>query len=82
LGKGAIAYADGRFYCLSEDDGEVVLIAASEEGWQEHGRFRLEPQTELRSDRGKVWTHPVIAGGRLYMRDQDLLFSFDVKKSK
>jgi len=79
LGKGAIAYADGRFYCLSENDGDVVLIAASTEGWEEHGRFRIEPQTELRSDRGKVWTHPVIAGGRLYLRDQDLLFSFDIR---
>ncbi len=79
LGKGAIAYADGRFYCLGEDDGEVVLIAASQEGWQEHGRFRLEPQTELRSPRGRIWTHPVITGGRLYLRDQDLLFSFDVR---
>jgi len=78
LGKGAIAYADGRFYCLSENDGDVVLIAASADGWQEHGRFRLDPQTELRSDRGKIWTHPVIAGGRLYLRDQELLFSFDV----
>lgn len=78
LGKGAIAYAEGRFYCLSEDEGEIVLIAASAKGWEEHGRFVLEPQTEIRSDRGKVWTHPVIAGGRLYLRDQDLLFSFDV----
>ncbi len=77
--KGSIAYADGRFYCLGEDDGDVALIAASTEGWKEHGRFRLEPQTKLRTDRGKIWTHPVIAGGRLYLRDQELLFSFDVK---
>ena len=58
LGKGAIAYADGMFYCLSEDDGEVVLIEASPDGWKEHGRFKLDPQTEIRSDRGKIWTHP------------------------
>jgi outer membrane protein assembly factor BamB len=79
LGKGAIAYADGRFYCLSEDSGELVLIAASSEGWEEHGRFTLDPQTKIRSDKGKIWTHPVIADGKLYLRDQDLLFSFDVK---
>ena len=78
LGKGAIAYADGRFYCLAENSGEVVLIAASPAGWQEHGRFTLEPQTNLRKDSGKIWTHPVISGGRLYLRDQDLLFCFDV----
>jgi outer membrane protein assembly factor BamB len=79
LGKGAIAYADGMFYCLSEDDGELALIDASPEGWQEHGRFTLDPQTKIRSDRGKIWTHPVIAGGKLYLRDQDLVYCYDVK---
>lgn len=79
LGKGAIAYADERFYCFSEDDGEVVLIEASEEDWIEHGRFTLAPQTELRKPKGKIWIHPVIAGGRLYLRDQELLFCFDVR---
>lgn len=78
LGKGAIAYADGRFYCLDESSGEVALIAASPEKWQEYGRLKLDPQTELRKPRGKIWTHPVISGGRLYLRDQELLFSFDV----
>jgi len=82
LGKGTIAYADSRLYCMSEDEGEVVLIAPSQEGWEEHGRFTLEPQSEIRSPKGRIWTHPVIAGGRLYLRDQDLLFSFDVKAKK
>ena len=80
LGKGAIAYADGMFYCLSEDDGELVLIDASPAGWQERGRFTLSPQTQIRSDRGKVWVHPVIVGGKLYLRDQDLLYCYDVKQ--
>jgi outer membrane protein assembly factor BamB len=79
FGKGAIAYGDGMFYCLSEDDGEVVLIDASPDGWQEHGRFTLDPQTKIRSDRGKIWTHPVIANGKLYLRDQDLVYCYDVK---
>ncbi len=79
LGKGAIAYADGRFYCLSEDEGSVVLIAASTDGWQEHGRFTLDPQTEFRKPKGRIWVHPVIADGRLYLRDQDLLFCFDIR---
>ncbi len=80
LGKGAIAYADDHFYCISEDEGEVVLIGASPEGWQEQGRFTLEPQTELRKPKGRIWTHPVITGGRLYLRDQDLLYCFDVSQ--
>lgn len=78
LGKGAIAYADGRFVCLGEDDGQVVLIEASAGGWEEHGRFTLDPQTEQRKPKGKIWTHPVIANGRMYLRDQELLFCFDI----
>jgi len=79
LDKGAIAYADNRFYCLGEDTGEVVLIAASAAGWKKHGRFTLDPQSELRSPKGRIWTHPVIADGRLYLRDQELLYCFDVR---
>ena len=82
LGKGAIAYADGHFYCLSEDEGEVVLIAASPDSWEERGRFTLTPQTEQRKPKGKVWTHPVIANGRLYLRDQELLQAFDVSAAR
>jgi outer membrane protein assembly factor BamB len=79
LSKGAVAYADGMLYCLGEDDGTIVLIEASPDGWKEHGRFTLSPQSEIRSDRGKVWTHPVIVDGKLYLRDQDKLSCFDVK---
>jgi outer membrane protein assembly factor BamB len=79
LDKGAIAYADQRFYCLGEDTGEVVLIAASTEGWEEQGRFTLNPQSEIRSPKGRIWTHPVIAAGRLYLRDQELLYCYDVQ---
>ncbi len=66
-------------YLVSEDDGEVVLIEASPDGWKEHGRFTLEPQSENRQSQGKVWTHPVIADGKLYLRDQEFLHCYDVK---
>lgn len=79
LGKGCIGYADGRFYCVDEKKGDVVLIAATTDGWQENGRFRLSPQTKIRADKGKIWTHPVISNGKLYLRDQDLIYCFDVK---
>jgi outer membrane protein assembly factor BamB len=79
LGMGSIAYADGLLYCLGEDDGEMVLIEASPEGWNEHGRFKLEPQSTIRSDRGKIWTHPVISGGMLYLRDQDHVYCYDIR---
>ena len=79
LGKGAIAYADGMLYLLEEGSGTVALIDASPKGWSEKSRFKLEPQTTQRSPQGRIWTHPVISNGKLYLRDQELLFCFDVK---
>lgn len=79
LRKGAVAYADGMLYCLEENSGMVVLAEASPKGWKEHGRFKLDPQTQIRSPRGRIWTHPVVSNGRLYLRDQDLIYCFDVK---
>ena len=80
LGKGALGFADGMLYCLEENSGTVVLVEASPTGWKEHGRFKLEPQTTIRDAEGRIWTHPVVANGKLYLRDQDLIFCYDVKK--
>ena len=80
LGKGCVTYADNRLYCMDEGSGTVVLASADTKGWKEHGRFKLEPQTELRKPSGRIWTHPVVSNGVLYLRDQELLFAFDVKK--
>lgn len=79
LGKGSIGYADGMLYCLDQDDGIVALVKATPEGWNEVSRFTLSPQTELRKPAGRIWVHPVIVNGRLYLRDQELLFCFDVQ---
>lgn len=79
LGKGCVTYADGRLYCLSERDGTVALIEASPQGWNEHGRFRLDPQTRQRAPSGAIWSHPTVANGRLYLRDQELLSCYDIK---
>ncbi|CAN5418179.1 PQQ-like beta-propeller repeat protein [soil metagenome] len=78
FGKGAVTYADGMLYCLEEKSGEVALVEASERGWNEKGRFKLEPQSDDRSDRGAIWTHPVIAGGKLFLRDQEIIHCYDV----
>jgi outer membrane protein assembly factor BamB len=80
FGKGAIAYADGMLYCLEEGSGNVALVEASPEGWKEKGRFKLDPQTKIRSESGRIWTHPVITNGKLYLRDQDLIYCYDVKQ--
>lgn len=79
FGKGSVTSADGMLYCLDENNGEVVLVDASPEGWKEHGRFKLEAQSEKRSRQGKVWTHPVVSNGKLFLRDQELLSCYDVK---
>ena len=79
FGKGALGAADGMLYCLEERTGTVALVEASPKGWNEVSRFTLSPQTKIRSSSGMVWTHPVIANGKLYLRDQDLIYCFDVK---
>jgi outer membrane protein assembly factor BamB len=73
VGKGSLVYADGRLYCLSEN-GVVGLVEATPAGYHEKGRFQI-PQGSL-----PTWTHPVVAGGRLYLRDQDTIFAFDVRE--
>ena len=78
LGKGAVHFADGMLICLEEGSGTVALIDASPKGWTEHGRFKLAPQTTKRNPKGKVWTHPVVLNGKLYLRDQELLACYDV----
>jgi outer membrane protein assembly factor BamB len=80
LGKGALHCADGMLYLLDERDGSVVLADAAETGWKEHGRFKLDPQTTQRKPDGRIWTHPVVSNGKLYLRDQELLFCYDVKE--
>jgi outer membrane protein assembly factor BamB len=73
-------YADGQLYCYTENDGTVALVEASPKGWRESGRFKIPVQSTLRQPMGKIWTPPVIAGGKLFLRDQELLFCFDVKR--
>ncbi|HSE21652.1 MAG TPA: PQQ-binding-like beta-propeller repeat protein [Pyrinomonadaceae bacterium] len=73
VGKGSLVYADGRLYCFSEN-GVVGLVEASPAGYKEVGRFRI-PQDSL-----PTWTHPVVSGGRLFLRDQDTIYAFDVKE--
>jgi outer membrane protein assembly factor BamB len=81
VNKGAVGYADGMLYCLEEKSGNVVLAEASPTGWKEHGRFKLEPQAANRNPKGAIWVHPIVANGKLYLRDQEFIYCFDVKKS-
>ncbi len=80
LGKGSLTCVDGHLYCYSEREGTVVLVEASPAGWHEKGRFTIPGQTKLPRNQGQIWTPPVVANGRLYLRDQDLLYCYDVRE--
>jgi alcohol dehydrogenase (cytochrome c) len=71
--KGSLALADGRLYYRTER-GTVLLIEPNPKEYVERGRFE-QPERS----RPPAWAHPVIANGKLYIRDQDLLFCYDVK---
>ena len=75
VGKGSLVYADGHLYALSEN-GVVGLVEATPAGYREKGRFRIQ------QDSLPTWTHPVIAGGRLYLRDQDTIYAYDVREKR
>jgi outer membrane protein assembly factor BamB len=79
LGKGGCTYVAGHLVCVDEKDGTIALVEASPEAWKEKGRFKLAPQTTLRKKDGRIWTHPVVLDGRLYLRDQELVHCYDVK---
>jgi outer membrane protein assembly factor BamB len=81
IGSGSVAYADGLLF-LHGENGDVALIDATPEAYREKGRFtppvqpkrkRLGPYPE------KAWTYPVIANGRLYIRDNGTLWAYDIK---
>jgi outer membrane protein assembly factor BamB len=72
VGKGSLAYADGMLYLLSEKQ-VVGLAEANPNAYVEKGRFSIP-------DQGKdSWAYPVVAGGKLYIRDQETLTAYDVK---
>ncbi len=80
--KGSVTYADGKLYCYSESDGTVVLSEANPDGWKEVSRFKLPEKSARHKGQVMYWTHPVVSNGRLYIRDQDLIFCFDVSDGK
>ena len=71
--KGAVAYADERLYLRSEE-GPIVLVEPSKDGYLERGRFDQPDRSS-----SKAWAHPVIANGKLYIRDQNLLLCYDIQ---
>jgi len=80
VGKGVILAVNKHLLLFDERSGLLAVAAASPDGWKEFGRMEFPERTEIETRDNMVWTHPVVADGKLYLRDQDLLFCFDLKK--
>jgi outer membrane protein assembly factor BamB len=82
VGTASLCFADGMLYVRGQGGGGfgaekpsfVALVEATPTGYKEHGRFE-QPQHGNRP----AWPHPVVANGKLYLRDQGVLFCYDVK---
>jgi len=73
VGKGSLIYAEGNLYCLGEE-GVVGLVEATPAGYREKSRF------EISKGGYPTWSQPVIANGKLYLREQDNLSCYNIKK--
>jgi outer membrane protein assembly factor BamB len=73
VGKASLTCADGNLIVRSEQ-GPVALVQAVPTGYKELGRFQ-QPE---RSDKPS-WTYPVVADGKLFLRDQDILLVYALK---
>ena len=71
VGKGSMIFADERLYLYSEQ-GVVGLAEANPAGYREHGRFKI------RTGSSPTWSHPVVASGKLFLRDQDTIYAYNV----
>ena len=74
VGKGAVSFADGHLYILGENN-VVGLVEATPAGYREKGRFTIRDQG------WPSWSHPAIAGGRLYIRNQGTLTTYNIRAS-
>jgi outer membrane protein assembly factor BamB len=70
FGKGSLIFADGKLLVLS-DRGRLALVKASSEAYEEMG--------SVQALTGKSWTAPVLADGRLYLRNHTEMVSYDVR---
>jgi outer membrane protein assembly factor BamB len=82
--SGSVTSAEGLLYLLT-DMGEVGLAKASPKAFELVSSFKLPDASKFPADRksskdSKVWAHPVIADGVLYLRDSELLFAYDIRK--
>ena len=73
-GSAALVLADGHLYFRYED-GVMALVEATPK------EYRLKGEFKIKTVHGKSWQHPVIVDGKLYLRDQQNLHCYNIKKS-
>lgn len=78
LKEGGFVIADGRLYTLDET-GRVGMIEVTPKGYSELATFTLPQLSAKRKPQGRVWNHPSLSDGKLYVRDQELLYCYEVK---
>ena len=81
-GKGAVLGVNDRLILLDEKSGRLTVAAASPDGWKVFGNMDIPERTKISTTDNAVWTHPVVADGKLFLRDHDLLFCFDLEVNK
>jgi outer membrane protein assembly factor BamB len=73
--QGALTCADGMLYVMGEKNGKVGLVEATPAGHKIVSQFKLPEGGE-----GMYWAHPVVTGGRLYLRHGEFLYAYDVRQ--
>ena len=67
----AVTYDDGHLY-FRFDNGIMALVAATPQGYREVSTFKIP------NAGGSSWAHPVVVGGRMYLREQDTVWCYNV----
>ena len=80
VGPASVLYAQGHVVVYGEN-GEVALVEATPDAYREKGRFTTpDKPAHPRGPRERSWAYPVLANGRLYLRDLGVLWCYDVRK--
>ena len=77
LGAASLCYADGRLY-LHGENGDVALVEPSAQSYIEKGRFTPPDEPKRKNQMEMAWAYPVVANGRLFIRDHGCLWCYDV----
>lgn len=72
-GSGSLTFADGKVY-LYDEKGTVKLVKTTADAFEKTGEFKVP------GGNGPYWAHPVVFGGKLYLRHDDTIFAYDISQ--